>query len=244
MASSLITVLNASNEPLPPVTLAEAQRKLQAGEYRADQLAYAEGLKAWTPLIDVIVHVAGTGAPAPVVTPPALTAPVAAAPVMTAPLSADGRPYAGFWMRFAAYLIDSIILSFVFYVPMALFMFIGNPSGFIHDMTTDGRNAMDAEPIWVQVMIFLWAITVLLTYFPCMESSEKQGTFGKMALGIIVTDLHGQRISYMHALGRTLGKLITNLTCCLFYIGYLMVGFTAKKQALHDMIAGTLVVRR
>jgi uncharacterized RDD family membrane protein YckC len=78
-------------------------------------------------------------------------------------------------------------------------------------------------------------------YFAGMESSEHQGTLGKMALGLIVTDINDQRISFARATGRFFAKIITNYT---FLIGYIMAGFTEKKQALHDMIASTLVLRR
>jgi len=72
-----------------------------------------------------------------------------------------------------------------------------------------------------------------------MESSDKQATMGKMALGIIVTDLEGNRVSFGRATGRYFAKILSAL---ILLIGYMMTGFTQKKQALHDMIAGTLVI--
>jgi uncharacterized RDD family membrane protein YckC len=75
-----------------------------------------------------------------------------------------------------------------------------------------------------------------------MESSQYQGTFGKMALGLIVTDLEGRPLSFARASGRFFGKIITGMIP--FGIGYIMAGFTEKKQALHDMIAGCLVLRK
>ena len=78
-----------------------------------------------------------------------------------------------------------------------------------------------------------------LFYFALMESSPYQATLGKMALGIKVTDYAGRRISFARAVGRYLGKIISSI---ILGIGYLLAGFSAKKQALHDMIAGTLVV--
>ena len=68
-----------------------------------------------------------------------------------------------------------------------------------------------------------------------------RGEFYGSKLGIKVTDLEGNRISFGRALGRNLAKIISVLT---FYIGYIMAAFTAKKQALQDMIAGTLVVKK
>ena len=78
-------------------------------------------------------------------------------------------------------------------------------------------------------------------YFALMESSSKQATLGKMALGIIVTDLNGNRLSFGRATGRYFGKIISG---AILMIGYIMAGFTEKKQALHDIIAGCLVVNR
>jgi hypothetical protein len=72
-----------------------------------------------------------------------------------------------------------------------------------------------------------------------MESSTKQGTLGKMALGIKVTDLNGNRIDFSKASGRYFGKIISSIILC---IGYIMVAFTQKKQGLHDIMAGCLVV--
>ena len=73
-----------------------------------------------------------------------------------------------------------------------------------------------------------------------MESSSRQATVGKMALGLKVTDLEGRRISFARASGRHFAKYISGM---ILLIGYIMAGFTERKQALHDMIAGTLVQR-
>jgi uncharacterized RDD family membrane protein YckC len=78
-------------------------------------------------------------------------------------------------------------------------------------------------------------------YFALMESSSHQATLGKMALGIRVTDLQGGRLTFGRATARFFGKIVSGLIC---YIGFIMAAFTERKQALHDMIAGTLVVRQ
>jgi uncharacterized RDD family membrane protein YckC len=74
-----------------------------------------------------------------------------------------------------------------------------------------------------------------------MESSKFGGTLGKMAVGIRVTDLNGNRISFARATGRYFGRIVTNLT---LLIGYIMAGFTEKKQALHDVLASCLVIKK
>jgi uncharacterized RDD family membrane protein YckC len=78
-------------------------------------------------------------------------------------------------------------------------------------------------------------------YFAMMESSNKMATLGKMAIGIKVTDLNGNRISFGRATGRYFAKILSGM---ILMIGYIMAGFTEKKQALHDMIASCLVVMK
>jgi uncharacterized RDD family membrane protein YckC len=129
--------------------------------------------------------------------------------------------YAGFWRRFAAYIIDNILISVVFWLVALVLGAIAGDGGVI-------------------VAYILGTIGVFV-YFAAMESSTSQATIGKIALGIQVTDLQGNRISFGKALGRNLAKILSAL---ILYIGFIMAAFTARKQALHDMIAGTLVVQK
>lgn len=124
--------------------------------------------------------------------------------------------YAGFWRRFAAYLLDGIILSIVL-VPLSL-----------------------AFPTDQQATFSPVTTGIAWLYFALMESSARQATLGKMALGIIVTDMEGNRIGFGRATGRYFAKILSGL---ILFIGYIMVAFTAKKQALHDIIVNTLVVK-
>jgi uncharacterized RDD family membrane protein YckC len=73
-----------------------------------------------------------------------------------------------------------------------------------------------------------------------MTSSDRQATVGKIAVGLKVTDLYGQRISFARATGRHFAKI---LSAMVLFIGYIMVAFTERKQGLHDILAGTLVVK-
>jgi uncharacterized RDD family membrane protein YckC len=84
-----------------------------------------------------------------------------------------------------------------------------------------------------------WGTGIL--YHSLMESSGKQGSVGKMVLGLKVTDLNGGKLDFVKALIRNAGKIVSYL---ILLIGYIMAGFTEKKQALHDMIASTLVVKK
>jgi uncharacterized RDD family membrane protein YckC len=93
----------------------------------------------------------------------------------------------------------------------------------------------------IEVYILLYSILVIWAYNSGMESSPFQATLGKLALGLYVTDLKGQRISLKRATGRTFAKFLSIVTLLL---GYLGAGFTSKKQALHDLVAGCLVLRK
>ena len=79
----------------------------------------------------------------------------------------------------------------------------------------------------------------LLIYLIVMEGSRYQASFGKMALGLKVVDTEGNRLTFLRAAGRNVSKLLSFLT---FFIGFMMAGWTNRKQALHDKVAGCLVI--
>lgn len=121
--------------------------------------------------------------------------------------------YAGFWIRVVAAIIDGILVGIV--------------GGIL-------RAALDDN------LAGLINVIVGLAYYAGMESSARQATFGKSLLGMKVTDLDGNRISFLRATGRYFAKIISAF---ILLIGFIMVAFTEKKQGLHDMIASTLVVK-
>jgi uncharacterized RDD family membrane protein YckC len=142
--------------------------------------------------------------------------------------------YAGFWRRFVAYLIDSIVLSPV------IAIVILRPLIARGTVTPDDPVAF-LEGSSQQVVAAKLLITMISwVYFASLESSAWQGTLGKRILGLYVTDLAGRRISFVRASGRYFGKIISGM---LLLLGFVMAGFTAKKQALHDFLAGCLVLR-
>ena len=153
--------------------------------------------------------------------------------------------YAGFWLRVLAYFIDTIILG-VFAVPIligaAMAMGIGGMLAGLPRNQDPFQYGM--PPAFILFMMLCVCIGVFGTwlYFALLESSEWQGTAGKRALGLIVTDMNGQRVTFMRATGRHFAKIVTSFIP--LGIGYAMAGFTQKRQALHDMIASCLVLRR
>src|SRR5579863_2149123 len=184
---------------------------------------------------------AATPVPAALVRPaPGLPAPYAATPL--APVLPS--PYAGFWLRVVANLIDDLLLG----IGIGILILIGVAIVGVGSLraTFEGMHGENPEipAALISALVFVSLASVLLgwIYNAGMESSRHQGTLGKMALGLFVADLQGRPIGFGHASGRYFAKIITGLIP--FGIGYAMAGFTEKKQALHDMIASCLVLRR
>ena len=152
--------------------------------------------------------------------------------------------YAGFWPRFLAFLIDNVVVGIAFVLILIPLIFLTGLSGFIGAIHP-GEDMNDVGAFMLMGLIFLAATVSLVftwLYHALMESSEWQATVGKRLLGLVVTDMAGQRVSFGRATGRHFAKIITNMVPA--FIGYIMAGFTERKQALHDMLAGCLVLRR
>ena len=132
--------------------------------------------------------------------------------------------YGGFWIRLLAYIIDAILLS----IAMGI---VGGVAGLnFYDPSVATYNPSGN---------FLYIVVAWL-YFALLESSERGATVGKMALGLRVVTDKGERLSFMNATGRYFAKIISALILC---IGFIMIAFTDRKRGLHDMIAGTLVIK-
>src|SRR5713101_8227974 len=121
--------------------------------------------------------------------------------------------FAGFWERFAAIVIDTMILFAA--------------TGTVFAATFGTGIALGFFAPWL--------------YEAFMMSSEWQATVGKRIMSIVVTDLDGKRMTFARATGRHFAKYVSTF---LLGIGYIIAAFTAKKQALHDMVAETLVLKR
>jgi uncharacterized RDD family membrane protein YckC len=154
--------------------------------------------------------------------------------------------YAGFWLRFVAVIIDGIILGavqFVAIMPVLGIMGIGIADNLENFDSSDQAEAMSMmgsmmAMAGVAQIVF---IVIQTLYYSLMESSNYQASVGKMVLGLKVTDINGAKLDFTKALVRNLCKIISSM---ILLIGYLMAAFTEKKQALHDMIANTLVVKK
>jgi uncharacterized RDD family membrane protein YckC len=154
------------------------------------------------------------------------------------------RPtYAGFWLRAVSSLIDRVILSSIFGVIAsfrpAVFLILPDP------------NTQNVPPATFQEFLmsiphptpqgFLVLLLLMWIYYAGFESSAWQATPGKKLFRLYVTDLSGRRITFSRASFHNIGRMISEMT---FWIGYIPAVFTEKKQALHDIIAGCMVLRR
>lgn len=202
----------------------------QCGTSLSDAAAFCSACGQPVPGVGV------AGVPSPVVAPTAapVAVPVAAYAAARAPVA-----YAGFWLRFVALIIDSIVMSIA--GGIVIFPFVATMG-----LRRFSRGAMmrpeDMFPVVGMIFRFILISAILKwLYYAVLESSSWQGTLGKMVLGLQVTDLDGHRISFGRATGRTFGKIISAM---ILWIGFIMAGFTEKKQALHDMMAGCLVIKK
>lgn len=148
--------------------------------------------------------------------------------------------YVGFWKRLLAAFIDLMILAvllYVFKIIIAL-MTVG-----IFVFVNENTNTSLVKLIYVTLIKIDALSPIIITWIYCalFESLKTQGTVGKLALGIKVINFQGNKISFVRASLRYLGKIISLLT---LLIGFIMIGFTKNKQGLHDMLVKTYVVNK
>lgn len=211
-----------------PVSFAELQDLARRRVVRPDHLVWTDGMGEWVAAERVPGLVEGGPPPIPTV-PPVVPGEVRTHPDAREPV------YAGFWLRFVAVIIDGLVLmipNWVVNAVVATALGVGmlNPTG--------GQNL---GPVFAYLgLSIVISMTMQWLYFAMMESSAHQATLGKMAMGIRVTSLRGERIGFAQASGRYFAKILSGL---ILNIGYIMAAFTERKQALHDIMAECLVVR-
>ena len=159
-------------------------------------------------------------------------------------------PYAGLFRRIMAYFIDYFIVA----IPINILsdvvfairkIPINSILAAVNDMLQNPQNYAVEEmlpmlmPVYITQMFITGTITWL--YYALMESSKLQGTLGKKLLGMTVLTDTGKRLTFLRATARYFSKILSSMT---FGIGYLLIAFTRKKQALHDLVACTVIVKR
>ncbi len=160
-------------------------------------------------------------------------------PVVYAPAASSA--YAGFWIRVLAFILDRIVVS-IAAAPFYFALVLPSVLRIIHEAQNNGEPSPEmifsiiggASMFLVLVFVGYWLYEALLT------ASSWQGTIGKRVLRLKVTDEAGNRISLGRSTGRFFAKILSYVT---LWIGFIMVAFTDKKRGLHDILAGTVVVR-
>jgi uncharacterized RDD family membrane protein YckC len=150
-------------------------------------------------------------------------------------------PYGGFWIRLLAHLIDHVILGAVA-APLFFIMILPAAVRVAHEAE---RNQEPSPELILSILssVFLYVALAFAgqwLYEAFLTSSSWQGTIGKRILRLKVVDEAGNRISFGRATGRFFAKILSSMFFC---IGFLMIAFTEHKRGLHDMLAGTMVVR-
>ncbi|WP_338451882.1 RDD family protein [Niallia oryzisoli] len=165
----------------------------------------------------------------------------------------EKKEYGGFWIRVAAYLIDSIIIG----IPLSIisilillvffgtsditYLIMADPTYMESGMTDEEAMSFLATYFGSIIVTSIVSVIIAVAYFAGLHASKWQATIGKKAVGLKVTDLNGNRISFWRGLGRYLAM---SFLSGILFIGYIMVGLTEKKQGLHDLIAGTVVLKK
>ncbi len=145
----------------------------------------------------------------------------------------EAKIYAGFWIRLAGYLIDYLVFDL-----LLVLLWLAGSTAWSH-LRPIGQpgTLLDIAEVWLSVLY----VPVLWLYRTTFESSKTQGTVGKIVFGLAVTDSNLHRIGFGRANARFWSRA---LSFFLFFAGFVMAAFTRRKQALHDMIAGTVVVKK
>ena len=256
-----ITVLK-NNVPWGPFTRAQIDEGLERGDFDLSTLAHASGMTGWLPLEEVIHNLDPALPPVPVKRDlPPIPSPAALArtrpPVLPAPMQGDlvlpklpplpsvaetsFRP-APFIPRTFAFLIDCAILL----VPIAIIMLLSAASLELKGWweSADPESMRQQWVLWnrhLHELLFLVALGLGWIYGAGFECSRWQATIGKRWMGLKVTDVHGERLSFLRASGRLAGKYLSALPC---FLGFISALFSSRGLAWHDRLADTWVVRR
>lgn len=158
------------------------------------------------------------------------------------PVSLENARYGGFWIRLVALIIDGILIGFVQILIIApVLAAFGFAATAPENINPEDGAAAIAAMAGAMGMVQVISMIIGWLYFALMQSSSKQATIGKMALGLKVVDAEGNRLSFGKATLRYIGKIISGF---ILLIGYIIAAFSPRKQALHDMIAGTFVIKK
>ena len=234
--------IGRNGERFGPYTDDEVRQWMRDGTCQIDELGWHEGVTDWRPLGELFPDArpvaADSAAPDDIVPPPPFAA---APPPFLGVTDVAGPDFAGFWLRFGAWVIDYIILMVPF-TAISLSMGLGAAmSQLLSQMETDQQAAIEAYAIAIKPITFV-LLVIGFAYYAFFESSKWQATPGKMAVGIRVTDVDGNRLGIGRAAGRNAVRLANAFTFFVPLVFYVTAAFTQRKQGVHDLLASTYVV--
>lgn len=217
---------------LGPFSEAELRAQAARGDLSPEDLVWRQGMQSWTPAGEVAGLL--SGGPSRSAGNP-YAAPASDRLGSRSSRGPGGDEYAEFLPRVVAFILDAVFVGAIACIPtfglaFAVMAAAGNDP--------DARSAASALGNCLANIV---GLLIGVTYYATLDSSAKQGTWGKQIMGIKVTDLEGNRITFLRALGRYFGRIVTSLTCG---IGMLTPLFTERKQTIHDMLAGCLALKR
>jgi len=145
--------------------------------------------------------------------------------ISVTPEQPEHTVYAGFWWRALAFVLDWIVLVVV----DGIVAFAAGMEAWMHDAFA------------LRGTIGTYTSIIGMLYFPLLESSRLRATLGKLACGLMVVDEDGRQLGFSRAFGRNVGKVVS---AAILMVGFMMAGWTHRKQALHDLMAGCLVLKK
>ncbi len=209
-----------------PYEESEVLEAVELGTIRPTDLLWVQGMREGVPIYQVFAHLgAGAGPPSRPGASPRRARGLGVVDDLAA-LPGSQIAYAGFWVRLAAAVIDATLLGI---------------AGLAIGLVVLASTARGAGTL-AQALAAAIALVVVWLYFALMESSPGGATFGKRAFRLqVLTAGRMQRVGFLRATARWAGRWVSSIVLA---IGYLMQPFTARRQALHDLLAGTVVVAR
>ncbi|URL58746.1 RDD family protein [Luteibacter flocculans] len=222
--------IGRNGERFGPYGEDEVRQWLRDGTCRPEELGWYEGMTDWRPLGELFPDERPASGAVPPPPPPFMGVHETAEP-----------EYAGFWLRFGAWVIDYLILMVPF-TAISLSMGLGAAmTRLFAEMEKDQTAAITAYAATAQPITYV-LLVIGFVYYAFFESSKWQATPGKMAVGIRVTDTEGRRISVGRAAGRNAVRLLNAFTLLVPMVFYVVAAFTQRKQGVHDLLASTYVL--
>ncbi|WP_458070896.1 RDD family protein [Rhodanobacter sp. BL-MT-08] len=222
-----------------PYSDGDIRQWLRSGQVSRDDLGWYEGLADWQPLSVLFPDEVTSTAPPSFAAPPVSS-------VLPSTTAATLEDYAGFWKRFAAWLLD----YFVLLIPSGIILSYTNLADEVRKLLATAMSGQDtaaavkeyAASVHSAEPALLAIVVIGFLYYALLEGSPWQATLGKLALGLRVTDLEGNRLSIGRSMARNVVRMFNAITAFIPLVCYIAVAWTSRKQGLHDLLAKALVL--